>query len=196
MPNHVTNIIHLRGDAEQIRKLRQAVMNDRFGPGSIDFEKVIPMPDDIFRGDLDMTQRSRYGEKNWYDWSTKNWGTKWNAYGFDELRGHQGVDTICFMTAWKAPHNVIGHLAQMYPDLELEHNWADDDFGNNCGKRVYSNGILDSVYEPEYGRESQEHAASVRGEELADRGLVLNEEGTEYVYRESEETFDISMGGM
>ena len=43
MPNHVTNIIHLRGDAEQIQKLREAVMDDRFGPGSIDFEKVIPM---------------------------------------------------------------------------------------------------------------------------------------------------------
>lgn len=196
MPNHVTNIIHIQGDPEQIEKIRQAVMNDKFGPGSIDFEKIIPMPGDIFRGDLDITERSRYGEKNWYDWCIKNWGTKWNAYGFDSLQGFQDADTICFLSAWKPPHDVIGKLAQMHPDLGMEHSWADDDLGNNCGKRVYANGVLDSVYEPEYGRESQEYAASVLGEDLADRGLVLNEQGTEYEYRDPDESINIGMNGM
>lgn len=196
MPNHVTNVIRLQGDAEQIKKLRQAVMNDQFGPGSIDFEKIIPMPDDIYRGDLGVTERARYGQKNWYDWNSKNWGTKWNAYGFNELQGSREVDTIRFMTAWRAPHNVINKLAQMYPDLQIDHSWADEDIGSNCGKRVYVNGVLDSVYEPGFGRESQEFAASLCGEDLSDRGMVLNEDGTEYVYQGYDETFDMGMKGM
>lgn len=196
MPNHVTNIIRLHGDGDQINALRQAVMNDTFGPGSIDFEKIIPMPEDIFRGGLGRAEMALYGKRNWYDWSVENWGTKWNAYGFDDIAEFHQPDTICFMTAWAAPHEVIGKLAQMYPDLEVEHSWADEDLGSNCGKRVYANGLLDSVYEPEYGRESVEYAASVTGEDLAERGLVLSEDGTEYVYRDEDESLEIDISGM
>ena len=49
MPNWVTNRIVFHGDQENIDR----VLQDIKGNGSkIDFNKIIPMPDNIYRGDL------------------------------------------------------------------------------------------------------------------------------------------------
>ena len=47
---------------------------------------------------------------NWYYWSIKNWGTKWNA-----VDSHLDVDNedrleYSFRTAWDAPRGVIDKL--------------------------------------------------------------------------------------
>ena len=47
----------------------EAIQSDEIGLGSIDFNKVIPMPDYIFQGNLGMAEREKYGKENWYDWS-------------------------------------------------------------------------------------------------------------------------------
>ena len=57
MPNHVTNIIELNGDRLEIKNLLETIKNDEIGLGSIDFEKIIPMPDNIYRGDLGSKER-------------------------------------------------------------------------------------------------------------------------------------------
>lgn len=49
MPNWVTNRIVFHGNQENIDKVLQYIK----GNGSkIDFNKIIPMPDNIYRGDL------------------------------------------------------------------------------------------------------------------------------------------------
>ena len=80
----------------------------------------------------------KYGHPVWYGWCIENWGTKWNAYG-NEIKDN---DTISFETAWSAPQKVIHRLSEMYPDLKIEHWWADEDIGNNTGHSVYQNGQL------------------------------------------------------
>lgn len=47
MPNHVTNILTFSGDPESIRKMLDAIKNDEDGYGSIDFNKIIPMPPEL-----------------------------------------------------------------------------------------------------------------------------------------------------
>ena len=44
MPNHIINTIRLTGDREKISELLESVKDNRFGIGSLDFNKVIPMP--------------------------------------------------------------------------------------------------------------------------------------------------------
>lgn len=44
MPNHVENIITLKGDEKKIREMLEAIKNDDYGLGTVDFNKIIPMP--------------------------------------------------------------------------------------------------------------------------------------------------------
>lgn len=47
MPNHIINTIRLTGDREKISELLESVKDNRFGIGSLDFNKVIPMPESL-----------------------------------------------------------------------------------------------------------------------------------------------------
>lgn len=78
----------------------------------------------------------KYGFPTWYEWCIHNWGTKWNASDTVILN----TDTILFDTAWSNPEPVIMKLAEMYPDAEIEHWWADENIGYNTGHRVIRNG--------------------------------------------------------
>ncbi len=44
MPNHVENIVRIKGNEQLIRKMFEAIQNDEYGLGTIDFNKIIPMP--------------------------------------------------------------------------------------------------------------------------------------------------------
>jgi hypothetical protein len=73
----------------------------------------------------------RYGERDWYEWSISNWGTKWNASDscFDEETG-----VAEFETAWSMPEPVYRALSQYTP---LRVVYADEDLGANCGMEDY-----------------------------------------------------------
>lgn len=45
MPNYVKNDITLTGDANDIRQMLEEIKDNEFGFGSIDFNKIIPMPE-------------------------------------------------------------------------------------------------------------------------------------------------------
>ena len=80
------------------------------GQPTLDFEKILPIPDDVLRGDLSFDEIINHtsGKENWYDWCIKNWGTKWNAF-----RGTVDPDchALYFETAWDYPYPVINKLA-------------------------------------------------------------------------------------
>ena len=47
MPNHVINFISFNGDKEQIDKMLETIKRDEYGIGSIDFNKIISMPESL-----------------------------------------------------------------------------------------------------------------------------------------------------
>ena len=69
----------------------------------------------------------KYGFVDWYEWSTCNWGTKWNASN-TEVFEEEGV--IEFQTAWSEPRGIFLEVAKHTP-IRVE--YADEDLGNNCG---------------------------------------------------------------
>lgn len=97
---------------------------------TLDFNKIIPMPDYIYRGPLGQEEMGKYGENNWYDWSVKNWGTKWNTSNGKVDRMEK---TFTFDTAWSFAEPVIRVLA-MITGCEIEAIYADEDLGHNCGR--------------------------------------------------------------
>lgn len=90
----------------------------------------------------------KYGAPTWYEWCCREWGTKWNACDTQILDS----DTIRFDTAWSNPAPIIRKLGQMYPNLEIEHWWADEDVGSNTGiRRLHARTEDVSFYEGDAG---------------------------------------------
>ena len=236
MPNHVENIVSIKGDEQQIRKMLEEIQDDECGLGTVDFNKVIPMPASLeieagsktdrglkayqdfievytlagTRKDLDLLNIpiesekafldmrpdiqpdewelgkqafqniEKYGCPTWYEWSISNWGTKWNAYGYVAGTDYSENDGLWFQSAWSAPHPILQKLSEMYPDITLIHEWADEDLGSNCGTRTYLGGDIIDEFIPE-GIRAMQFALDVWGYDPADLDLVMNKTGTRYV---------------
>ena len=237
MPNHVTNIIEYSGDEKAIKKMLESIKNDTFGIGTIDFDKIIPMPksldiesgsrtdrglrvykdfidvytlagtvlkdllnipkdiedsflavrDDVKPEEWELGRTATqnilmYGAPTWYEWRIGHWGTKWNAYDYEDGVDYSEDDHLRFQTAWGAPHPVIARLAELYPDISFTHLWADEDIGQNCGRFVYEDGVRIEEYYPSLDPESIEFAAKVMDATPEDWNLYLNASGTKYIY--------------
>ena len=137
MPNHVLNrVTFICDDNEKLKTVLTSIAGSN-GLGTIDFNKLIPMPDNIYQGPLGQQERDKYGDQNWYDWSREHWGTKWNAYETKPFEDGQLHDTITFWTAWNPPTPVIRAIAEKF-DIIVEHAYADECAGNkNCGIMWY-----------------------------------------------------------
>ena len=240
MPNHVENIVRFKGDEQKIREMLEAIQSDKYGIGTIDFNKVIPMPESLMIESGSKTERGvkayldfvevytlsgtssgnvsklqsfnvpleseeeflrirtdipedewelgkqayqntqKYGHPTWYEWSISNWGTKWNAYGQELEPDYIKRDKLWFQTAWSAPHPILEKLSEMYPEITIAHQWADEDLGVNCGSRTYLDGEMIDEYIPEGVRATQ-FAFAVWGYDPTDLGVALSKSGTGYV---------------
>ena len=70
----------------------------------------------------------------------------------------------------------------MYPDVEIEHEWADEDFGHNLGRVKYKGDTILEEYIPETTKEAYEFALKVHGyENMETVGLSLNSTETDYI---------------
>ena len=140
MPNIVRNSLFAYGDKERLQELRERIKGtDR----DIDFNKIIPMPDNIYCGPLGEKEIRQYGKNNWYDWSRKNWWTKWNAWdtacSFEE-QGEKAMIEISFSTAWNSPDPILQKIAEMFPDLRFE-VLIDDEGIDQIRYMAWENGV-------------------------------------------------------
>ena len=127
-----------------------------------------------------------YGAPTWYEWCIVHWGTKWNAYGFEDNTAEKPSSELYFQTAWDAPHALLTRLSEMYPDVTFEYEWADENIGSNCGSKKLLNGeILDEFFPA--GKQAMDFAMNLWGYEPVDLELVLNRTGTGYINVEMEE---------
>ncbi len=105
-----------------------------------------------------------HGSKDWYDWSIKNWGTKWNAYSDNVIDD----TTIVFDTAWSSPIPVFKALSKMFPKVKFELSYADEDFGYNCGEITFLNGSEIEINIPDGGTKEALKIASEIQFDLSD----------------------------
>jgi len=197
MPNNVTNILTVEGVSEErAAEILDAIRRDDVeSRRSIDFNKIIPMPEDIFRGDLGQKEIELYGKNNWHHWSVEHWGTKWNSYDYDGAPYHDDSNQIEFMTAWSAPAPVIEQLSRMFPDAQFRHAWADEDIGANMGEIVYQDGEQVDYDVPDlHSREAYEMAADVIGFDLQSSGYRLSDRDGTYHYYESLDVSELKDG--
>lgn len=155
MPNHVRTVVKFKNlkkeeDKDLIIQMigRELVeKDDMFSPDEkdyiIDFDKIIPEPKEKSECPIEClrTEDDHVGADpdkpwfNWYTWHCKYWGTKWGAYDGYTERGKTYIKFI-FSTAWSVAEPVIEKLAILGYDIEVL--YADEDWGNNCGKMEYN----------------------------------------------------------
>lgn len=100
-------------------------------------------------GEVALDNIHDHSHPTWYDWCIEHWGTKWNAYAI-EAEGRE----IRFSTAWSPPLPVIERLAREFPDIVIDHYWADEDMGNNCGHNTHQDGDTSSEWLIDGGSEA------------------------------------------
>ena len=109
--------LEVSGDQKLQEKFFNAIGQGLESEQPIDFEKIIPPPDNLFRGNIGNDEQKYCKDNNlpnWYDWNRENWGAKWNA-SYCELRpSKQGDSTVLlFETAWSLPLPIFEKIEQM-----------------------------------------------------------------------------------
>lgn len=136
MPNHVENHWSISIDEERKQEVLDLMTED----GKVTFKKIIPMPEILGRvisdGQVDgfrimePTDEDPYGRRpateeevaeiratgypDWYEWSCDNWGTKWDAYGDQEVNENKYRINLHFDTAWGPPIPVAEALIERF----------------------------------------------------------------------------------
>ena len=109
MPNWTANNVLFVGKEKQLKTLKDMLKSDE---NDFDFNNIVPMPKNIFRGNLGKEEEEKYGDNNWYRWSIDNWGTKWNAVG-TRVELKDGSLYYTFDTAWDCPREIVNALMRM-----------------------------------------------------------------------------------
>jgi hypothetical protein len=99
MPNHCANQLTLASGESLFGVLSPYLIDKGEGDFDFDFQKVIPMPEPLLKGE------------GWYDWRVINWGTKWA--GYDGRFNCDDFSSFSFETAWAPPLPIIKKLAEL-----------------------------------------------------------------------------------
>lgn len=122
MPNHVTNELIFRGTDKATQNKLLATICD--SNGKVDFQILVPIPLNIWRGNVGQNHEKAFGKNTALDWVRENWGTKWNAYNCTVERSHDTL-TVRFDTAWKPPYPWLAAVLNKN-QIPFEHNWLSE----------------------------------------------------------------------
>jgi hypothetical protein len=153
MPNHVKNYLTIHAEDSSLNHILDTIAEPKpdnwehgdsqsdgthllWGRHTLDFNSIVPMPDDIYLGELDFEKRKLLAGKDWYTWCNANWGTKWNAYDYYK----KAENSLTFCTAWSDVERLIKKLSQKFPGVIFEYSYFDEDFGARVGWTKWKNG--------------------------------------------------------
>ncbi|MFD0713209.1 hypothetical protein [Paenibacillus sp. GCM10027626] len=164
MPDHISNKLRIIGTNEQVKEVMEFIKYDSEGIGTIDFNKITPMPRWVYGSSPDVMGISLSDEKKWgrentsLGWARQHWGTKWNAFSQPDTRNTE--DTLYFQTAWNGVPDIIQKIAWIFPNVTLEYSFANEDLGSsNCGiYRFKENEVLEEIHYQSGSKEAYELA--------------------------------------
>lgn len=112
---------------------------------------------------------TKYGVNNWYDWSVKYWGCKWDASSDETWEGSEGY--VSFSTAWNPPEAFIKSLSKKHPEELIAVEWEEEQgFGQvYIIKNAHIIEVKEEWYAPDWGEEEEVDGFIIR-ECLSDGG--------------------------
>lgn len=143
-----------------------------------DFAKVIPPPDTDAYHDKPSQEIAKRDSTWWYNWNSRNWGTKWSGYEYER----PSINIFVFETAWAPVPMIIETMSKAYPNITIKYSWADEDTGYNCGKALYHNGLIEEEIPKGGSKEAYDLAFELRPDRSENYELVDGK----YTYKEEE----------
>lgn len=153
MPNHVRTVIKIskiksKEDVDFIVNMIASPIESGSDDTDkshyiLDFDKIIPEPktkeecpkEYLVKKTSAIVLRDEKPWFDWYEWHIDNWGTKWGAYDGYTIIGKSYIKFV-FSTAWSVAHPIIDRLALLGYPLDVQ--YADEDWGSNCGMITWS----------------------------------------------------------
>jgi hypothetical protein len=192
--NGIAILQYRAGDDTEIRKIMEYAWGKEFDTPEDLIEHM------LVRGSANLEEAQKaldnerlYGCRDWYGWSTDNWGTKWNAYSTNDT----DTDEVSFETAWSNPYPVIVALSAKYPEAVFRLRFADEDFGHNVGEYSLKSGYVIEENIPEGGsEEALELAADITGYEdyITDRLYDIETESVDELEEWEKKYISIAYG--
>lgn len=116
----------------------------------------------------------------WYDWNIAHWGTKWNAYDQPDKRDTK--DTRHFNTAWSCPVGIVNKIAELFPDVEMFWDYADENSGSNTGRIKIKNGDANADQPKNQSKGAYDIYFDLHPDRISDYELIDGK----YQYKEEE----------
>lgn len=113
MPNWCLNNISITGTTEAMDMFRNS-LESYLGGKIFQFNQIVPHPKVCPDND------------DWYNWNSKNWGTKWDVQEFITDNGDS--ISIIVHTAWHPPLEWAQNVTRKIPGLKITIKYDVEDF--------------------------------------------------------------------
>ena len=147
MPNWMRTALEVSGDQKLREKFFNAIGQGLESKQPIDFEKIIPPPDNLFRGNLGADEEKYCKDNNipdWYSWNNSNWGTKWNAVAGEVQTFGAYSNVLFFDTAWNLACPILEEIERMllneYKGIEIYGEFVEEGYSQAGFIKMDSNG--------------------------------------------------------
>lgn len=130
MPNHVFNTLRVTGPLEALNAFKEKVKHDDDKFSYWNFKT--PPQESIDSGEYHGTHGFVKGEEvgrtpnNWYNFNTREWGTKWDAYDVYVETSAPKAFYAQFSSAWSPPLPVFEAMTEQHPELEFDFSWEEE----------------------------------------------------------------------
>ena len=117
MPNWCDNRLAIAGPPNVVMELVRLLE----GPEEkLDFERLLPTPDDLHAGAGYRVPGDGDPLPDWYEWRCEHWGVKWSARDVKRRGfGRTGRVRYRFFTPYGAPHEFLDHVAELAPEIAM-----------------------------------------------------------------------------
>ena len=181
----VHSILNVQGSGAKSAALFDFIADRRYGRGSVDFNRITPMPSWVYRQPTNLALLEKYGEENCSrGWCLHHWGTPQNVLHPEKaVKEYDGGSAIRFETEDRDVRKLIRNLSLIFKETYLDYLWASVDLGSNVGAVQYQDGKALIEFIPTPGtRAAIEKSLDILGARAADYGLTFNPGSGNYEY--------------
>ncbi|MCI8650752.1 MAG: hypothetical protein HFG20_11625 [Anaerotruncus sp.] len=179
------NFLRVQLPPEQALQIFRFLQDDTEGIGSIDFDKIDPMPPWVFGGAPTPESERKYGAENCQpQWRMLHWGCAHNAiHPQDNAAAYDFGNAIQFDTEGSDVRILVHKLSLIFKPPQFDYLWADEDIGRSCGMLGYRDGVCNYEVLPQpHSRRAYELSFDILGGRPEEYGMVYDPQRNNYVY--------------